>query len=215
MTETSTGPTRFTTDCVTIARILREGDSEPLDATAETALADALRNVTRDLPRLLSRRSALDGDDAPDLVQEVLARFVAAATKGLVDPDRSPAGYLLRIAMNLVADSARSAPRPVPLADLGTALDSGIVAPAAAGPGPDAVTRLIDSLGSRDAVRDALARASRTGDHLVVEVVSAWLDLAAETGTEPASRAVAERAGVSKSSVANVLRRFAEQVRQP
>ncbi|MFH8221581.1 sigma factor [Streptomyces sp. NPDC018057] len=210
MTETDTGPTRFTTDCATIARILREGDSEPLDAAEEVALADALRNVTGELPRLLSRR-ALGREDTRDLVQEALARFVAAATKGLVDPGRSPAGYLMRIAMNLVADGARSAPDPVPLADLGPVLDAGIALPAAAGAGPDAVARLIDSLGSRAAVREALARAHRAGDHLVLEVVAAWLDLAAETGTVPGSRAVAERVGVSKTSVANALKRFADR----
>ncbi|MFC4327605.1 sigma factor [Streptomyces andamanensis] len=211
MTETGTGPTRFTTDCATIARILREGDSEPLDAAQETALADALRNVTGDLPRMLSHRAVPDGEDPRDFVQEVLARFVAAATKGLVDPGRSPSGYLLRIASNLMVDGVRSAPDPVPLADLGPVLDSGAALPAAAGTGPDAVARLIDSLGSRAAVREGLARAYRAGDHLVLEVVAAWLDLAAETGAVPGSRAVAERVGVSKTSVANALKRFADR----
>ncbi|MYR60391.1 hypothetical protein GTY54_30535, partial [Streptomyces sp. SID625] len=53
--------------------------------------------------------------------------------------------------------------------------------------------------------------AHRAGDHLVLEVVAAWLDLAAETGAVPGSRAVAERVGVSKTSVANALKRFADR----
>lgn len=197
MSETVTQPTQFTSQCTVIVRMLRDRDGD-LETAHEETLASALRYVQSELPRLLSRRVTVEGADPEDIAQETLRRFLTAVGAGRVDPDGSPAGYLMTIAMNVVRDHLRGQPDPVPLADFSPAPETGV----------DQVAQLLDGLASADIVRKGLARARADGDHMILEVVSAWLDLAARLGSEPPSRAVAEEVGISKTTVANALARF-------
>jgi DNA-directed RNA polymerase specialized sigma24 family protein len=197
VSETVPQPSRFTSQCTVIARMLRDGDGD-LEQAQEEALASALRHVQSELPRLLSRRVSVEGEDPEDIAQEALRRFLTAVAAGRVDPDGSPAGYLMTIAMNVVRDSLRGKPNPVPIADFSPAPEADV----------DQVTQLLDGLASADMVRKALARAHADGDQMILEVVSTWLDFAAQLGSAPPSRAVAEEVGISKSTVANALARF-------
>jgi hypothetical protein len=190
--------TQFTANCAMIARMLADRDRDALSPVEERALFAAISSVTAELPRLLHRRSQLGGRDPQDIAQEALERFVRMASVGRVNPEGSPAGYLMTIAMNIVRTDARGAPEAIPVADIAPAGEADT----------DKVTRLLDQMASADDVRRALARAYRKGDHMAIDVVRAWLDLAHRLGEEPTSRAVAVEVGVSKSTVANVLARF-------
>lgn len=198
MTDTASQQTQFTADCATLARMLKVQDSgEALGSAREQALALALSSVTAALPRLLGQRVRATGQEPEDVAQEALERFVKAVYAGRVDPDRSPAGYLLTIAMNIARDGGRG-PDTDPFGDAVPVVETEI----------DQVTRLLNELASAETVRRALARAYDDGDHMVLEVVAAWLDLAHQTGKEPPSREVALKVGISKTTVANALARF-------
>ena len=193
--------TRFSLQCGVIVELLMK-NKDQLDAGEETALAAALTSVRDELPSLLSGRMPA-GHEPQDVAQDAIAKFLQAVGEGRVDPAGSPAGYLLRIAANLVRDSLRKGPVPDPYPDLDLSYGR---------PGTDEDTdrlaRLIDTLASAERVRAAIARAVVRGDTIAVEVVQAWLDQASVLGGEPPSRAVAEAVGVSKTTVANALQRF-------
>ncbi len=198
MDDTAVQTTQFTANCALIARMLADRDREGLSLMEDRALFAAISSVRAELPRLLQRRAQLGGRDPEDIAQEVFERFIKAVSTGRVDPEGSPAGYLITIAMNLVRDGARGGPDAIPLANIAPASEADT----------DKVTRLLDQMASAGDVRRALARAHRKRDYMTIDVVQAWLDLAYRHGAEPSSRAVAEEVGVSKSTVANVLARF-------
>ncbi|MFE3169824.1 RNA polymerase sigma factor [Streptomyces sp. NPDC059224] len=196
MTDTVSQQTQFAVDCATITRLLKTQDgTEVLTSGEEESLAVALANVTTTLPRLLGQRVREAGRDPEDVAQEAFERFVKAVRADRVDEHHSPAGYLVTIAMNIVRDGVRG-PETVPLADSAVPWEVD----------DDQVTRLLDSLASAATIRQALERAS--DDRMVLEVVSAWLDLAHLSGKPPTSREVALRIGISKTTVANALARF-------
>jgi DNA-directed RNA polymerase specialized sigma24 family protein len=72
----------------------------------------------------------------------------------------------------------------------------------------DTITRLLDRHASAELVQDALRAASAAGEHLLVRIVTTWLNVAAELGRAPSSREVAPRAEVSHTSVNQALRRL-------
>ncbi|MET9925465.1 MULTISPECIES: sigma factor [unclassified Streptomyces] len=199
MTDTTPQQNAFSSHCATIVRILRQQDDRGAPSPAEERdLAAALSHVTASLPRMLSARVREAGRDPQDVSQEALERFITAASTGRVDPDGSPAGYLMTIAMNVVRDALRSGPDPIPLDSRAPAFDAEV----------NPVTKLLDELASADSVRRALALAHAEGDQMVLDVIAAWLDLAHRNGMEPTSRAVAQEVGISKTTVANALLRF-------
>ncbi|MEV5438201.1 sigma-70 family RNA polymerase sigma factor [Streptomyces sp. NPDC052682] len=196
MTDTAPQQTQFATDCATLTRLLKDQEGgKLLEPADEQALFSALSNVTATLPRLLGQRIRKIGREPEDIAQEALERFIKAVRAGRVDPDRSPAGYLLTVAMNVARDKERG-PDTTPFEDAVPVLGTEI----------DQVTRMLDALASASTVRRALARASN--DQMVLDVVAAWLDLAHRNGREPTSREVAVMVGISKTTVANVLARF-------
>ncbi|MGD9485048.1 hypothetical protein WDH52_17625 [Streptomyces sp. TRM70308] len=205
MSGTVSSQTPFAAACGVIARILGEQEDRELARAEEEELAAAVDTVQSVLPRLLSRRVQAEGQDPQEVAQEALTRFFAAARAQRVKPDGSPSGYLMIISVNMVRDARRGGPEPLPLPDAALLReDDG-----------DPFARLVDGLASQDTVRRALARARDKGDAMVLEVVAAWLDLAARTNTAPASRAVAEEVGISKSTVANALLRFRGYLAEP
>ena len=191
-------PTHFTAQCGVIAR-LSGHDRDALDPAEEEALAVAMSYVTEQLPLLLSQRVKAENREPQDIAQEAMTRFLRAVGAGRVDPDHSPAGYLLTIAMNVVRDDIRTATPPTVVLTEGTPVPLTDI---------DHVTQLLDRIASADSVRRGLERAYENRDRMVLDVVRAWLDLAYQLGEAPSSRVVAEEVGVSKSTVANVLSRF-------
>lgn len=198
MTERDAPQTQFATDCTAIARILTRPDrQDPPSPEDEQVLNKALDSVMRTLPNLLDHRVRWADQGPEDIAQVAIERFIKAVGRGLVDPDRSPAGYLLTIAMNVVRDDRRR-PETVALPDEQTTAVDDV----------DEIARLMDGLASRATVRQALELAREGGDHTVLSVVAAWLDLAGTCGRAPTSREVALVAGVSKTTVNNALDRF-------
>ncbi|MCX2968761.1 MULTISPECIES: RNA polymerase sigma factor [Streptomyces] len=198
MSGTVSSQTPFTAACGVIARILGGQEDGELARAEEEELAAAVGTVRSVLPRLLSRRVQAEDQDPQEVAHEALVRFFAAARAQRLKPGGSPSGYLMIISVNIVRDARRGGPEPLPLPDAALLRE---------GDG-DPFARLVDGLAARDTVRRALTRARDKGDAMVLEVVAAWLDLAARTNAAPASRAVAEEVGISKSTVANALLRF-------
>ncbi|WP_433075182.1 sigma factor [Dactylosporangium sp. CA-052675] len=192
--------TTFTEQCVTLVRLILEQDRHPLDAEQEERYAVALRSVTDGLPRLI-RRDDRPGLEPEDIAQQALLKFINAIRSGRVDPDRSPSGYLLKIATTVASDLRRPGlpPSPIPDADLDRVWS---------GAGDDEADRLIEQLASESQVRSALALAVRRGDLSVVNVVHEWLNQARRNDADATQRAVAEAVGMSKSAVGKCLARF-------
>lgn len=74
------------------------------------AFEDIYRTEHRRLLRKLRRR--VGPDEAPDLVQEVFARFLRREALGRIE---NPAAYLSRITRNLLIDRARRKQRGTPI----------------------------------------------------------------------------------------------------
>jgi DNA-directed RNA polymerase specialized sigma24 family protein len=189
----------FDTLCRVVAHYLGVQNDRNLDAQEERELAHALRNVSESLPKLLASRRGTHFLDPQDVAQEAVGLFVKAAASGRIRADRSPAGYLMRTATNVVITALR---RPAPPQLLG---DDDVIADPIS---PDETVALIDRLASRDTVRAALRASAEEGDDTTVAVIGAWLDQAAIEGREPSIRAVAALAGVSHTSVVRCLARF-------
>ncbi|WP_081944740.1 sigma-70 family RNA polymerase sigma factor [Sphingopyxis sp. MWB1] len=82
-----------------------------MTAPASTAaFEDLYRTEYRRLLRKLRRR--VGSDEAPDLVQEVFARFLRREALGRVD---NPAAYLSRVTRNLLIDRARRKRHDMPI----------------------------------------------------------------------------------------------------
>ena len=80
-------------------------------ASASTAaFEDLYRTEHRRLLRKLRRR--VGSDEAPDLVQEVFARFLRSEALGRVE---NPAAYLSRITRNLLIDRTRRKRHGMPI----------------------------------------------------------------------------------------------------
>jgi len=72
----------------------------------------------------------------------------------------------------------------------------------------DELAQLLDQDATAELLEDALRAAVAAQDHLVVRVVTVWLELAEETGEAPTSRKVAREVGASHTSINQALRRM-------
>ncbi|GAB3812188.1 RNA polymerase sigma factor [Kribbella italica] len=199
MTDNKENAGRFASECREITLLLGSAESRILTADEEVRLESALRHVRSTLPNLLSWRGGDGLPDPEDTAQEALTAFLRVVKSGRVDAAKSPAGYLVTIALNVVRDHVRRGV-PIPLGSPEIVVsDSADV---------DHAVGLIDRLVSADQVRKALKRAYELNDQTVIEVVHAWLNLAHDASEGPASRDVALVVGVSKSTVAKALARF-------
>jgi len=153
---------------------------------------------------LLSRHPGLDGQDAEDIIEDVLIRLVGRITDGSWTPvphEPRIRAYLRNAAHWAVVDFHRSARRtresPVPTEDLHDLLLTD----------DEAVARL-----SRDAttesVRAALRRIRDSGDATAFVVVTAILDHIQRTGEQPSNRQTGAACGLSHTAVANALARL-------
>ena len=172
-----------------IAEAARDGAPVPPDAFAR-ARAILLGFVWT---RLASRP-----DDPEDAVAEALARLVHAARDGSLDFDRPLGPYLLVVARRVAIDQWRRHGRREELVEAvpDKATD-------------DEIARLLDAEATTVRVRQAL-RQVIPEDLTTSLVIRTWLDLAAQHGSAPSSREVADRAGVSHTTVLRALDRFRE-----
>jgi hypothetical protein len=73
----------------------------------------------------------------------------------------------------------------------------------------DAIAATVDATAGRQAIEAALKAAWEASDDTVVKVVLGWLEEARiAPGKAPTSRDVAERAGLSHSTVINSMKKF-------
>jgi hypothetical protein len=177
---------------VAVQRLLRTIDGGEAASTAD------LDRIQRVLANFLAARFP-DLGDPDDVASEAVARFTQAAQQGLVDARRRPAAYLIRIARNASLDRLRQEGRvdvvPEP-PDLEGGLDD------------QAIVQLLNRDASCHLVSDAISAANLAGDHMVVVIVTIWLDLAESLSQAPTTREVGERAGVSHTTVVDALKRF-------
>jgi DNA-directed RNA polymerase specialized sigma24 family protein len=142
---------------------------------------------------LLARFQRLGADDLLDVADEALFRLVEESRQQGRALDY-PAAWLFRVASREAISRLR---RP---AD-STGREEQVL-------NDDALAALIEANASRATVEHAFRRAVADSDHVAVQVVQAWLDLASELGVAPSSRAVANRIAYSHTTVNSALDRF-------
>lgn len=175
-----------------ILKLLEGGDQGADDAGDLATVLDGLSRF------LAGRFQSLSSADIADIASESLVRLLEASQAGRLDQERSPAPYLTRIAHNLAVSRLRRG-RDVELQQSHAPLAD------------DDLARLLDAQATHERLQLALARAARAGDHVMLRVVKAWLSLAEAKGAAPPSREVAERLGVSHTTVNEALARLREE----
>jgi DNA-directed RNA polymerase specialized sigma24 family protein len=76
----------------------------------------------------------------------------------------------------------------------------------------DRVSALFDRSAAASDVRRAIREAGDAGETRVVEVIATWLGLAAAEGEAPSHRRVAERLGITHTTVRRALRTFGKRL---
>jgi len=133
-----------------------------------------------------------------DLVDEAVVRFLEKCADGEIRREGNPAAYLLQITRNAAIDHVRKQGKEA----------TGQALPDVTG-GDDAIAASVDATAGRQAVEAGLRAAWEAGDDTVVQVVLAWLTAAAaEPGTAPSSRKVAQATGLSHTGVSDAMARF-------
>lgn len=171
---------------------------------ASAVTPEDLRLISDWLAETLRRSYGFAESDAADASQDAILALLELAASESSQPAevRNPAAYLTWLARNRAIDRLRSASWKALHAPEARIEPQGEHE-------DDAIARLLDRNATAVAVRDAMGAALDAQDHLAVRIVTIWLDLAAELGEPPSSRTVAERGGVSHTTVNQALRRFA------
>ena len=180
----------------------------PRHGDPRSASSRDLQIVTKRLRYLLERSYGLSVSEAEETTQEVIVRVLELRLDPGEHPTeeiRNPGAYLIRLARNRAIDHVRRRARSdVELSDeLQGILPSH----------DDEIAAMLDATVTSALVRAAVRAASEAGDHVTLRVISTWLDLADELGEPPVSREVAERAGVSHTTVNHALKRFRAYLR--
>jgi hypothetical protein len=137
--------------------------------------------------------------DADEIAQETFSGLLEHPQVVARQPIKMPWAYIKQAAVNRAVSLYRS-----PGSKRTVELDEAV----AHGTSEDWVGRLLDQNASHEAVHAAMRRAIEHQDSTTVPVISVWLDMAEELGKAPSTRQVAERAGVSHTTVATAIRRF-------
>jgi DNA-directed RNA polymerase specialized sigma24 family protein len=179
------------------ARLLSAGfalDGSPVDRSDYERVRSGLRRF------LLVRYRTLGPDELLDIVDEAMLRLLRESRRQGREL-QNPSGWLITVAGRLALDA---------LGKLGGAVDREHRTR-----DDDEIARMIDRAASKESLRVGIERAIAHQDRICVHVVTAWLDLAAETGKEPPSRDVGDRCGVSHTTVNNALARFRSYLPRP
>jgi DNA-directed RNA polymerase specialized sigma24 family protein len=134
--------------------------------------------------------------DADDIVQVTLMRMLG---RGGPAVPKHALGYVIAIARNVAIDELRAHGRRSRMMSDIAGREAG---------GEDLVATQLDRETTRQAVVEGLRASIAAGDATTVRVITTWLDAAEELGDAPSTREVAERAGVSHTTVGKSLRRF-------
>ncbi|HEX8743350.1 MAG TPA: hypothetical protein VF712_09455 [Thermoleophilaceae bacterium] len=162
---------------------------------------DDFRVVVQWLTRWLVRRFGLSEQDAEDAaVAAIEGMYEVGRADAAAPAIRKPVAYLVWAARNRAIDKLRR--QTIVNAHERAELGPGVI------DDDERVAALLERDASVSDVRSAMQAAAEAGDDLAVRVIGVWLNMASELGEEPGSRAVGERAGVSHTSVNQVLRRF-------
>lgn len=167
-----------------------------------TIASQNVRTVADRLHRLLQRSYGLSSAEAEETAQDVIVKVIELARTpgGGLDQVRNPGAYLTRLARNRAIDQIRRSSR-----------DDAELSPELAHSLPsrdDAIAALLDASATAARIRAAMQTADRLGDHLALETVRLWLDMADKTGEPPSSRDIATKARVSHTAINQALRRF-------
>ena len=161
--------------------------------------ADVLRDVLQLLEVWLSRRRLMV-HDLEDVCSEALGRLVKAVREGELDPARPPGAWLRVVADHLALDVFRRES-----VRAGTPFDEQTHAPRRE---DDRLAALLERECSRAEVDRAMQEAAAQGKSRVVDVVSTWRGLERMNHEPPGTRDVAERLGVSHTTVVRALASF-------
>lgn len=170
---------------------------------ASAVAPEQLRIVFDRLTRTLMRSYGFAENDAADSAQDAIVSLLELAGPGerAGQEIRNPAAYLTWLARNRAIDRFRRR-------DFETPEDLERRGDAPRGDDDERIAALLDRAASAAAIEDAMRAALDAQDTLAVRVVTVWLDTAQALGKAPSSREVAQRAGVSHTSVNQALRRF-------
>jgi DNA-directed RNA polymerase specialized sigma24 family protein len=155
-----------------------------------------LQSVLGVLGLWLARRG-LSVQDREDVCSEALGRLVRAVRANDLDPARPPGAWLRVVADHLALDVLRRESIRT-----GAAFDEGAHAPRGE---DDRLAALLDREASRQAVDEVLQRAAAEDRTTLVNVITTWRGLAQMNDEAPSTHQVADRLGVSHTTVGRAL----------
>jgi DNA-directed RNA polymerase specialized sigma24 family protein len=171
---------------------------------------DAYRQGLHLIQRYIRARfGGQQSQDIEDISSEVMIRLIKLAQTNQLDSARQPAAYLGNLIKWVALDYIKSQARGVRNNDLEATMQ--ITDKALA---DDQVASVINQAATASIVRSAMAITRSRGDRTAFRVVTAFLDLAGQTGEKPTNRALASHLHLSHTGVANALDRFAEDLQK-
>jgi RNA polymerase sigma factor (sigma-70 family) len=165
--------------------------------------SEQLQAVLGLLALWLARRG-LGQQDREDVCSEALGRLIRAVREDELDPERPPGAWLRVVADHLALDVLRRE-----RIRAGAPFDEQTHAPRGE---DDRLSALLEREASRSEVDGALQRAAAEGKTTLVNVITTWRGLAEMNDETPSNREVAERLGVSHTTVNRTLDGFRELV---
>jgi len=151
-----------------------------------------------------ARFGGQQSQDIEDISSEVMIRLIKLQQADQLNPTRQPAAYLGNLIKWVALDHIKAHARGVRNNDLEATAQ--ITEQTRA---DDQVAGVINQSATADVIRSAMAITRTRGDHTAFRVVTAFLDLAQQTGERPTNRTLAARLHLSHTGVAKALERFA------
>jgi hypothetical protein len=171
---------------------------------------DAYRQGLHLIQRYIRARfGGQQSQDIEDISSEVMIRLIKLQQTKQLDPARQPAAYLGNLIKWVALDHIKAHARGVRNNDVEATLQ--ITEHALA---DDQVAGVINQSATASVVRTAMAITRGRGDHTAFRVITAFLDLAHQTGERPTNRALAAQLKLSHTGVANALERFAKDLKK-
>jgi DNA-directed RNA polymerase specialized sigma24 family protein len=147
-------------------------------------------------------RRPLDPRDREEIAADAVLRLTTTARSGRLDPTRPAGAWLRVVADHLALDLLRR--RKPPTLEFDERYGGG--------QDDDRVAAMLDQTVAADDVSRAMRGAVDDGQYELVRVIATWLDLAHADGKAPSTRQVAERLGVSHTTVRRALDTFGRRL---